>query len=317
MKKEMSKSLFFIFLLFFPLLLLGGSGTRTESETGIKDGTTSNIEAKKTQGAGDSMRAAALTQILSGSMNFVAGGMEFKKALVYASATPVPKPILATLHFAMAGLHFGLGGLSFKGANESNNVANILDGPLGARGVPPRCFGIDAGCDVGGEIKALRERGYYFDGRRIKMPDGTTYTPKELISKLKKLDPKGFGEIQKAVKAKARRYQAAYNKAKSQLKLKNKKVQNSIDSNAFLSGERGNKNSFYQLGKNGVERAWDNHSHNSYSGYGMRSFASQQNSLRGLNKVVNGDSIGVKGDDIFELAHRRYVDQNRQNFFIK
>ena len=46
-------------------------------------------------------------------------------------------------------------------------------------------------------------------------------------------------------------------------------------------------------------------------------FPSSARNVSGLNKVVNGTSIGIQSDDIFDLAHRRYLEQDGQNQFMK
>ena len=39
-------------------------------------------------------------------------------------------------------------------------------------------------------------------------------------------------------------------------------------------------------------------------------------SLEGLSKSVNGDLIGVKGDNIFKMINRRYQDKEQQIWFF-
>ena len=166
---------------------------------------------------------------------------------------------------------------------------------------------------------------------------GETYTPKEIATQLKKSDPALLDKLQKfqaqklkGTKARVQKYMATHNKSGQGHSVSSQGSSKDGSSGLAGSGSHFAYDEKEMEGNNlGGGRFWG--TNNSEEGevayeYGdfvyeegrSPSFARDGNaSLKGLSKVVNGVSIGIQSDDIFDLAHRRYMEQDSQNQFMK
>ena len=181
------------------------------------------------------------------------------------------------------------------------------------------------------QLKNLQDQGYRIKKNgSIIAPNGKAYGSKEILNHLKK-DPSTLNKVKKQAlqmaKSKGQKYYSNGNKNNpknvTSTSSGSKNVSGGLDGGG---GVDENNNSLLGLGGGGrrggmgYDRGEEGDSYETV--YVEQQFPSagarrDPQSLKGLNKMVNGTSIGIKNDDIFDLAHRRYINQYHQNSFIK
>ena len=254
---------------------------------------------------------------VAGLIGFVTGGVLFKMGKTAAAANNHPT---AEMYFLGAAQSVLQATSLFLSSRKNHKTACQIRGSSNCEEEAP-CWHCPYGNKANKTIKdirrTIRAAGYRIspDGSSITTPDGETYTSAELESELSKADQATLNNIRRKAFAKAKALSAKAKKMAAAKALKNREAGKSSHVASAMGGGSsygygGRRNARSRSKKNWDSYGWGNQ----YSSGGGRSLASE--SLKGLNKVVNGTSIGVEEDDIFELAHRSYVFQYQQNQFI-
>ena len=176
-------------------------------------------------------------------------------------------------------------------------------------------------------MENLKGQGYTVTANgAVKDPEGKTYAPKAIATQLKKKNPAIVSKLQKLqtkkmkeMQAKAQKYAAAYNESGQSPGVSSQMGKNG-DEGGIEGSDLGGVGGRFSRG-GGSLGANNSEEEGAYEYGGLAyeggRFPSSARNVSGLNKVVNGTSIGIQSDDIFDLTHRRYLEQDGQNQFMK
>ena len=343
MDREMPKFFLFLFILwvisFSPLKTRGFrggvKGNARSTSTGSAGGVQPSTGGLGVMGLAGMAANLSGQEGISGALNGTLGAILLKQGMAMVSSSNPAIVQRGREKIVLGGLHLVQAKQLFSSSDKNHAVRNSV-----VPGNPTKWPWEEERKEVQQGIETLKSKGYKIGASgTVVTPNGETYHPQDINAQLKK-DPSTLNALQKAqqqalkaAKAKAQKYMAIHNKSKGQSLSKSNGTNGKFSETKMATAEDayGNGGSSNGSGGGGIlsgggggysQGNWEQEGlHANYEGRfpssGSGSYRKNSKNLKGLSKVVNGTSIGIQDDNIFELAHRRYLDQDYQNQFMR